>query len=258
MSRQKGMDAEEIVQTIKRSRLINIVVEGITDRAALFRLLEEGLNRELSDISIIQCGGRSVLLAVFERRAEYERTPTVFIADNDLWLFTKRPGGLDEIIFTTGYSIENDIYKKNIEALLSTAERKYFAKALENVCLYFAYAVFCKKKSIEPALSHSLHPDQILSGDHCLKGNLTPRLPKNMANEFRRFHRGIHSSYTRKLRGHTLIFCLVRFLSKKERDVKHSAASLLAVMMTVNGPSRALQRLVERVVERVKRTNELA
>ena len=55
-------------------------------------------------------GGRSNLFAVYDRKSEFGHLPVAFIADQDKELFTQLPAGYEEIIWTQGYSIENDLY----------------------------------------------------------------------------------------------------------------------------------------------------
>lgn len=67
---------------------------------------------------------------------------TAFVADKDTWLFTAIPETFAGVIWTEGYSIENDVYAgSRIEELLDVAERSPHRELLRNVIRWFAYEV---------------------------------------------------------------------------------------------------------------------
>ena len=98
---------DELVSTLRRSRLPTIVVEGKEDMQ-IFRWMEHLL--EIHEVDVLGVGGRSNLFAVYDRKSEFVHLPVAFIADQDKELFTRLPAGYEEIIWTQGYSIENDLY----------------------------------------------------------------------------------------------------------------------------------------------------
>ena len=55
----------------------------------IYRWMEERIGVDEADV--LPCGGKSVLLAVYERRTEFSHLKTAFIADRDMWLFTAIP-----------------------------------------------------------------------------------------------------------------------------------------------------------------------
>ena len=77
-------------------------------------------------------GGRETLLAVYKRRNEFAHLPVAFVADRDLWLFSGIPPDYPDIIWTEGYSIENDLYADaNLENLLDADEVEEHQQVLD-------------------------------------------------------------------------------------------------------------------------------
>ena len=68
-------------------------------------------------------GNKNKLLRVYKRRNEYAHLPIAFVADRDMWLFSRIPSCYHGIIWTQGYSIENDLYAgAELENLLNAEE----------------------------------------------------------------------------------------------------------------------------------------
>jgi hypothetical protein len=99
------MNASEIISAIKRSMVPTLCVEGTQDKAAL-RLLEDQIG--LKGV-VLPCHGRSNLLEVWAHRSEFTHKKVAFMADRDLFVFSGIPSNCVGIIFTNGYSLENDI-----------------------------------------------------------------------------------------------------------------------------------------------------
>ena len=113
---------DELVATLRRSRLPTIVVEG-RDDMRIYRWIEPRVSNV--DTSVLPVGGRNKLLSIYERRNEYSQLPVAFLADRDMWLFSGIPEQYNHIIWTLGYSIENDIYSgSELENLLDVEEAK--------------------------------------------------------------------------------------------------------------------------------------
>ncbi len=105
--RENPLTADILIATIKRSALPTIFVES-KDDAIIYRGFESFLG--IGKIDFIQCGGRNTVLKIYERRNELSSKKIKFIADRDMWVFTSVPAEYLEVIFTQGYSIENDLY----------------------------------------------------------------------------------------------------------------------------------------------------
>jgi Protein of unknown function (DUF4435) len=98
----------EIVNSLKRSFIPTILIEG-NDDVFIYRWLKSNLATTL--VSLQPCGGRNNLFKIYDRRHEFFDVNVVFIADKDSYRFTQIPSDRSDIIFTSGYCIENDIYE---------------------------------------------------------------------------------------------------------------------------------------------------
>ena len=97
-----------VLHTLRTSDLPTVVVEGKHDKQ-IYRWLEDLFDRP--HVNILSADGRENLLEIFNRRKEFEdRLPVVFMADQDKWVFSGPPPSYEDIIWTSGYSIENDLY----------------------------------------------------------------------------------------------------------------------------------------------------
>jgi hypothetical protein len=112
MRREKPQyTVNELVSMLRHSSEPTILVEG-PDDIMVYRWLKQHI--EPLKASPIDCGGRQNLLSVYERRNEFSHVKTVFLADKDLYVFLGIPEEYSDVLWTTGYSIENDIYAGSI------------------------------------------------------------------------------------------------------------------------------------------------
>ena len=138
---QRHPTVDELVSTLRRSRLPTVVVEG-RDDMQIFRWMEDLL--EVHEVDVLGVGGRPNLLAVYDRKSEFEHLPVAFIADQDKELFTQLPVGYEEIIWTQGYSIENDLYagaEPSLESLMDPQEAAEHRQLLDTIIKWFAFEV---------------------------------------------------------------------------------------------------------------------
>lgn len=213
---------DEIVATLKRSSLTTVLVEGVDD-VMIYRWLEEEIG--ISNANFFPCGGRDMLLQVFERRNEFKDLKTVFVADKDTYVYLHTPESYKEIIWTNGYSIENDLYYgRGIEKLLSKDEKDIFLKSLYSFIEYYAFEIenFRNNKDF----SFKNHPQHILCNientvrEDFLKG-------KNFIKPSQEIIDDLKENYDMLIRGKSLFAMLTRILSSANRQIKHSKNSLL-------------------------------
>jgi len=121
----KYLTEEELVSTLKHTRIPTILVEG-KDDVKIYRWLENDINESyLSHVDILPCGCRNTLMKLYALRLSFSNL--VFIADKDQYVYGTIPPEYSDIVFTTGYSIENDLYAgKRIEDLFDTQDRTIF------------------------------------------------------------------------------------------------------------------------------------
>jgi|LauGreDrversion4_2_1035121.scaffolds.fasta_scaffold477669_1 hypothetical protein len=213
---------DEIVELLKRTNLPTIVVEG-SDDVVVYRHLEDRLSSIGADV--LPTAGRDKLLQVFERRREFiSFAKVVFIADRDTWVHTGIPldYSSDILIFTDGYSIENDAYRDGqLENLLLNWERDRFHEELSTFLSWYAIAL--TRHLDNPIEKIDLHPNQIFQGD-CPVAFLTLRdgeaFPDGLCQELK-------DNYAKMLRGKSLINLLVRQTTRPGRRPSHKPLTLL-------------------------------
>ena len=82
---QRHPTVDELVSTLRRSKLPTVVVEG-RDDMQIFRWIEDLLEANKADIFGV--GGRPNLFGVYDRKSEFSHLPVAFVADQDKELFT--------------------------------------------------------------------------------------------------------------------------------------------------------------------------
>lgn len=216
------LSVDEIVETLKRSSLTTVLVEGKDDEM-IYRWIEDEVG--VINASFFPCGGRDKLLQVFERRNEFLNIKTVFVADKDAFVYVNPPNSYNEILWTNGYSIENDLYfGRQIEALLSKEEQTIFLKSLNSFIEYYAFEIqnyingkeYCFKK----------HPQHIICEfKNEVKQEFLQEI--NFIKADKQIEDNLKDNYDILIRGKSLFALLTRILCKNSREIKHSKASLL-------------------------------
>ena len=239
---------DELVSTLRRSRLPTIVVEGKEDMQ-IFRWMEDML--EVPEADILGVGGRPNLLAVYDRRNEFANLPVAFIADRDKELFTQLPEGYEDIIWTRGYSIENDLYagaEPSLESLMDSHEANEHRKVLDTIVEWFAFEVEEFLEGRPPEFDH-----------HC--NEVVPLNQTEMDNGFRQrrgfrppnseLQRQIREAYQLQLRGKQLFQMLIRFLSASNRSPKYSYRGLYEIAFKMTSFHPLINRLIQEVKEKI-------
>lgn len=238
---------DEIVATIIRSRVINIVIEGRDDVVA-YRFLEEILaGSEDRQLSIFPTGGRHKLLEVYRRlKLENALQYCIFICDKDMWVFSGIPAEFidDRIVTTDGYSIENDLVSDApFEALMSPDEKVAFNSEMQHFCQWFA-----------------VQAADIMDGGHAVISTFPGLvLDKNPRDDFsatisarenvRILHTTITSNAVKFVRGKSLVQVAMRQLARSGRTPKHHHLAYLEMSAARRGV--AFSRIVEAVAEKV-------
>ena len=106
----------------------------------IYRWVEARLGNRAANV--LPTGGRENLLSIYAKRQEFSNLPVAFVADKDMWLFSGIPSTYDEVIWTEGYSIENDLYTDaELENLLEAEEAQEHQQMLEAIVEWFAFEV---------------------------------------------------------------------------------------------------------------------
>ncbi len=239
---------DELVSTLRRSRLPTIVVEGKEDMQ-IFRWMEDRI--KIHKVDILGVGGKPNLLAVYDRRNEFAHLPVAFIADRDKELFTQLPEGYEDIIWTQGYSIENDLYagaEPNLESLMDSHEANEHRKVLDTIVEWFAFEVEEFLEGRSPEFDH-----------HC--NEIVPLNQTEMDNGFcqlrgfrppnSELQRQIREAYQLQLRGKQLFQVLVRFLSASNRSPKYSYHGLYEIAFKMTAVHPLMNRLIQQIEQEI-------
>ncbi len=232
---------DEIVATLKKTSIPTIIVEGKEDMI-VYRRIEDRLSH--LEVDFLAVGGRDKVLDIFARRSEIPKSVKVaFVADQDVWVMKEEIPDLFRdplLIFTSGYSIENDMYVDGaLWELLYGNECDEYSQEREAFIEWYALAL--SRHIVDMNHTISLHPD------HVLKQAQRPALLALLPNETypTALQERISNDYQRLLRGKSLLKLLVRQLSHKDRDPRHSTRSLLDHAAVRFGPN--LRAIMERI-----------
>ena len=238
---------DELVATLRRSQLPTVVVEG-KDDIHIYRWVEARISNRYADV--LSTGGRDVLFEVYQRRNEFPNLPVAFVADRDLWLFSGIPANHDDVIWTQGYSIENDLYAgANLEKLLDSDEASEHEQILLSIIQWFAFEVEEHLAGREAQVAR--HCNEIVPLDET---RINQRFCED--REFRpakvRLVQQIKEAYQLQLRGKLLFQLLARFLSASDRRAKHSILGLHEIALKTTNPHPLMDQLIGEIEERLR------
>jgi len=222
---------DEIIALLKKTSLPTVLCEG-SDDLIIYRRLEEYLGH--LGLSVLPAGGRENVLQVFERRAEIPRSvQLVFLADRDTWINIGIPPKYvaPNIIFTDGYSIENDVWVDgNLEALLVGDEATRFRAELDEFIHWYALAL--NRHLNDPTRSIANHPDHVL--DPAQRPALLALLPNEAYPIGTKIT--LQANYKSLVRGKSLLNLLIRNTNSRRGQPKHSDKALLEMVAARPGP----------------------
>ena len=236
---------DELVATLKRSSLPTVLVEG-RDDAVVYRYLETAVRSAgVQHIDVLPCGGRGTLLRLLARRSEFAQARLVFLADRDMSIFGAIHPSHPELVWTRGYSIENDLYDSSgIEKLLDSTEALAHRDVLRTLTRWFAFEIEESAAGREPLLHFRIR--EILDAGNSLsarfvaqRGWKPPR--QELVDE-------IWKNYSLKLRGKQLLEAIVYFLSAPKRMSKFSYANVIELCAKLTTPHPHVARLVSESV----------
>lgn len=233
---------DEIVAALVRSELPTIVVEG-KDDMSIYRWIE---NRIGYSGYVLPCGGREQLLEVFERKSEYSHLHTAFLADKDMWLFTAVPEEYGDVIWTEGYSIENDLYAgSNLDTLLEPDEAVDFTLVMECIIQWFAFEVE-QYRSGNPAETKK-HPNEIVPlGEHAISQRFV--ISRGFVSPSAETLAEIRENPKMKIRGKVLLDLLTRYLSASNRAIKHSTKALYEIAFKTSPDHIYMRRITQEIL----------
>ena len=217
-----------LIATLRRTTQPVIVVEGGED-STIYQWIE-GFAAPMSSVKspkVQPVKGRTKVEALYkdyvECTSEYQNA-MVFIADRDEDVFDKVPSAPHhDIIWTTGYSIENDLYAGiNLENYLNPAENEEFQKILNSIIDWFTIAIQRRQKG-EKGVKISVDLDELVPAGHT---RVIPRFRPPGITPIPALYHEIRTEYKLKIRGKLLFDLLARFLSRAGRKPWHCRLSL--------------------------------
>lgn len=242
-------EVDELVVTLRDSQLPTLLVENHSDVHIYARWVSLRLF-DSYNVDVRAVGGKRKLLQIYDKRGDFSHVPVVFIANRGMWSFTGIPEKYKDIIWTTGYSIENDLYSDaKLESLLNESETMEHQQILDSISTWFAFAVEEYLAGNSPELD--LHCDEIvppgkteLDTDFCLRQGFQMPDPDRVQR--------IRSSYKLLLRGKQLFQLIVRLLSNPTTGFQKATLNdytlyNFALRMPKSHP------LLDRLMEEVKR-----
>jgi hypothetical protein len=138
---------EEIIGELSKSTLKKhkyVFVEGVDD-VKIYR--EIARKKDLSTLfTFEQQGGRTQLFKLNEVICTKPSllNKTLLFADKDTFVFNSIPSEHENIHFTKGYSIENDLFEDGHSFLmseLSSEEKRRFERLIHNISEWFAFEI---------------------------------------------------------------------------------------------------------------------
>jgi len=251
LSSASEISIDELIQTLKRTSLPTVIIEG-DDDVVVYRGIERLTCSQGNFLSILPVGGRGKVIELFKRRDEFSGKKVSYIADSDCWVLTGIPDDLldESLVFTHGYSIENDVFlDMDFEGLLFEIDKPIYKNELEKFMKWFSLAQHRHLNGQADRLPIRTHPNRILDNPEMYDELLSLRAGEEFPADL---HEKISKNYKRYLRGKSLLALLMRRLSYHGRDPRHHHLALLEIGANQMGPK------VSAIYDRVQKNFQLA
>lgn len=236
------MTEAEIISYLERTQLPTVLVEG-KDDASIYRWIEKRLG--VMSGSVLICSGRDVLLSIYRKRHQFSHASIAWLADRDMWLYTCPPEDLGDVVFTAGYSIENDVYAgSEIESLLDGSELDSHRRLLATLSRWFAFEVAEFRGCRETR--QAIHINRIVDFGNM---DLIPAfiVDRGYSEPDAAIVNDVLTNYKLYLRGKTLLQAIVHFLSESNRTPKYSHAAVLDMSLRLYPANPYIKRIVQEV-----------
>jgi hypothetical protein len=243
------LTTEEIIALVNRSTLPVVLVEGKTD-AAILRLLESFIG-EIG--SILPCGGRQTLFQLVERSEEITNARIAFLADQDMFCINGGHLAHPKLVYTWGYSIENDIIAgSKIDRLILPAEASTFDEFRWLAARYFSFEY--EKSVLEGrAAVWDVSLESVIDpGSGRYRSHIPFGTEISTYNSI--FCRRLYRSIKRLLRGKQLVELYLLVLDKPKRVARLNGQALLHCCSTL-GSNIRLRSLAESLRAKIRDQN---
>jgi hypothetical protein len=252
MTMHATLTDNDIISMLKHSSLPTILVEG-KDDIAILRRIKERYNLELANL--VQCGGRNTLLSIYERRHEINNVKVVFVADKDKYLYTSIPNEYADVIFTTGYSIENDLYHDSaIVGLMTKADKAALSIIIANFSKWYARQVHQIQSGHDVELD--TNPHTVIFDYHPFDLQFAYQVADADMEQFRNTYDRIVSMYSLEIRGHTLMSILgITFRNRPIGENRYGEKHLTEIAITADALPLHINNLVNRIINKLAEAN---
>jgi hypothetical protein len=219
------LTVEDAIATLSHSNLPTVITEGRDDYRVLRRV-----EKRLTDVGVdfSPLSGRETVLAVWEQLPKARQSTVLALVDLDEWIYKGIPTQYvgDNLIYTVGYSIENDILLDcDIEEFLDDHEVIAFTSDLCHVSADHAIQIERCKSGQSYLLKR--HVNEIIN-EQDKSPFLTPHELNTQAvlkSHFRQF-----------MRGKSVFELIIRQTTKKGRHVNLNYKHLYEFASVRPGP----------------------
>jgi hypothetical protein len=219
----KFLTDEELISTINHSSTPYIIIEG-PDDVMIYRWILEDIGCTAFLEPRRGCEG---VRKIYDRRNEIKSSNVIFICDRDAYVYTNKiPSKYKGIIYTKGYSIENDLYYgRAIEKkLFEEKDTDLFEKALNSFIRYYA----CELEKMRNGQDYNFRekPEAIINHkDFSLKVTQLSDFiePSSKTVEY------LKQDYDLLLRGHSLFKLVRMILHRKNRKIQYEEKALYEI-----------------------------
>lgn len=248
---------EIIVETLKRSSLKTVLVEG-SDDINVYNKIESKIG--VRNVDFMPCGGRNTLLKVYERKDEIEDTRMMFLADSDSWIYSNVPDDYKEVFFTKGYSIENDLFEDGNELLLNilnVEEREKFKEIIDNITEWYAFEI--EKVIANPEQDSPFCDITLLSTSVMEKHqtNLCPNFLQNRdySNPNPELVQSVKDDYILKLRGKFIFQIFEKLFQERTGDntIKYHKKQLFDLCFIEGTKSEDIESNMNKMIDEIKK-----
>ena len=219
---------EEIYSELKKSNLKTqkyVFVEGIDDVIIYQNIINR---KDMAGFLFEEVRGRKNLFKLNEliRNNPLLVSKTMLLADKDTYVFAFAiPSEHENIRFTKGYSIENDLFEDGYDFLmndLSQSEKTRFDRLINNISEWYAYEiekVLAGKGGSSKTDINLNHPDYIAPGSEQLNAEFLEKRGYSRADK--ELCDRIKNNYKLLLRGKFLFEVLHRISHESDKKMHH-------------------------------------